>query len=341
MARGTTICRKFGMRYIAAFPIRIAGKVAGSFQVYAPQANFFNENEVSLLTQVSDDVSFALTAISDLTARKQAEEALRRSEHNLTNFFNQAPVGLVWLSARRRHPARQPGATGSARLPGGGIPGTLLHRVLRGSRRGPGVVGVAGGQEDGPQFSHGSAVQGRHDPAYAGGRHLVLERRRSSSIPPFFCATSPTASNWKRKSLQASERESPAHRPGFARRAGPASGGHGCTWPALCKRTSPPSPVPEARQLDRDLKADQRGHRADAQPLPRPASGGTGKQRPDGGAGVAGRANQIPVPNQMPFHLPAAGLDRDNTVATHLFRIAQEAVTNAIKHGKPGASRSA
>jgi signal transduction histidine kinase len=61
------------MNYVAALPIRIRGKIAGAFQVYAPQAEFFDENEVRLLTQVSDDISFALTAIADQTERKRLE----------------------------------------------------------------------------------------------------------------------------------------------------------------------------------------------------------------------------------------------------------------------------
>jgi signal transduction histidine kinase len=65
--------RRFGMNYVAALPIRIRGRIAGAFQVYAPQAEFFDENEVRLLTQVSDDISFALTAIADQTERKRLE----------------------------------------------------------------------------------------------------------------------------------------------------------------------------------------------------------------------------------------------------------------------------
>jgi PAS domain S-box-containing protein len=74
----------YGLRYVAAFPIQIGGKVAGAFQVYAPRANFFDQSELNLLTQVSNEISFALTAISDATARKEAEAALRES-----NTFNQ------------------------------------------------------------------------------------------------------------------------------------------------------------------------------------------------------------------------------------------------------------
>ena len=37
--------------------------------------------------------------IRDLTERRQAEESLRRNEQQLSNFFNEAPVGLAWLSA--------------------------------------------------------------------------------------------------------------------------------------------------------------------------------------------------------------------------------------------------
>jgi len=71
--------RQFGLRYVAAFTIQISGNVAGALQVYAPRAHFFDEQELGLLTQMSEDVSFALTAISDLAARKQAEEALREA----------------------------------------------------------------------------------------------------------------------------------------------------------------------------------------------------------------------------------------------------------------------
>ena len=36
--------RQFGLSYIAAFPLHVAGKVWGSFQAYAPHPNFFDEN---------------------------------------------------------------------------------------------------------------------------------------------------------------------------------------------------------------------------------------------------------------------------------------------------------
>ena len=35
----------------------------------------------------------------DITERRQAEQALRRSELNLSEFFDRSPVGLEWLSA--------------------------------------------------------------------------------------------------------------------------------------------------------------------------------------------------------------------------------------------------
>jgi PAS domain S-box-containing protein len=94
---------KFGLHYAAAFPIRVAGKVTGSFQVYAPQADFFDENELGLLIQVSDDISFALTAMADLTARKQAEEALRRSEAQLQAIMDHSPARIFLKDRQGRY----------------------------------------------------------------------------------------------------------------------------------------------------------------------------------------------------------------------------------------------
>ena len=103
---------QFGLRYVAAFPIQIAGDVAGSFQVYAPRAHFFDENELGLLTRMCDDVSFALTAMSDLVARKQAEADLNNANelnrqivagaNDGIAVFNRDLRYLIWNAAMEK-----------------------------------------------------------------------------------------------------------------------------------------------------------------------------------------------------------------------------------------------
>lgn len=69
--------RQFGLPYVAAFPIRVEGHTVGALATYAPKAGFFDDTELLLLMQVSDDISFALTSIKRDEERRQAEEQLR------------------------------------------------------------------------------------------------------------------------------------------------------------------------------------------------------------------------------------------------------------------------
>ena len=85
----------FGLSYCAAFPIQIQDKVVGSFQVYAPSAGFFDESELSLLTQLSKDISFALSAIEETAGRNRAEDALRESEARVRMATEAAGIA-VW-----------------------------------------------------------------------------------------------------------------------------------------------------------------------------------------------------------------------------------------------------
>jgi len=69
--------RQYGLRYVAAFPIQVTGEVWGSFQVYTAQTHFFEETGISLMTQVCEEISLALTAIYHDANRKQAEAQRR------------------------------------------------------------------------------------------------------------------------------------------------------------------------------------------------------------------------------------------------------------------------
>jgi GAF domain-containing protein len=52
----------------------------GVLCVYAEQSNAFDEKETGLLVELAGDLAFALKALEEEAARRQAEEALRESE---------------------------------------------------------------------------------------------------------------------------------------------------------------------------------------------------------------------------------------------------------------------
>ncbi len=69
-----------GYRSSAAFPIIVASKITGALNFYSSAANYFNEEEIHLLEELSADVSYAIESIKKGEERKLAEDALRESE---------------------------------------------------------------------------------------------------------------------------------------------------------------------------------------------------------------------------------------------------------------------
>ena len=325
---------KFGLHYVAAFPIRIAGQVAGAFQAYAPRADFFDEHELGLLTQVSDDISFALTAISDLTARKQAEEALRRSEQNLANFFDHSPIGLEWLSAS----------------------GT----ILRANQAQLDLLGCRAEEYLGHFFGEFCT-----DPA---GAHRLLERlaanetvrnlrmlrrRKDGALRVVLVDAQPLwnegqflyssifsrditeRANLEREILEISEREHRRIAQDLHDGLGQLLVGTAYLGNTLRQELAAKA-LPEARQMDRLLRVldevirQTRGMARGLHPV---------KPEPNG---LMAALRELTSQTKALFNVGCRFICRqpvlieDSTTATHLYRIAQEAVTNAIKHGKPG-----
>ncbi|MDI6804421.1 MAG: PAS domain S-box protein [Bacteroidota bacterium] len=71
---------KRGYRSSIAMPIKLFGKVIGAFSLYAPVSHFFDQEEIVLLDEVTNDISFALETIETEKRRIEGEEALRKSE---------------------------------------------------------------------------------------------------------------------------------------------------------------------------------------------------------------------------------------------------------------------
>ncbi|MBV5316008.1 MAG: GAF domain-containing protein [Prolixibacteraceae bacterium] len=71
-----------------ALPIKQQGKAIGAFTLYASNPDFFDEQEILLLTGVADDISFALETIELEQKHQQSALALAKSEDQFRGIFN-------------------------------------------------------------------------------------------------------------------------------------------------------------------------------------------------------------------------------------------------------------
>ncbi len=80
-----------GFRSSAAFPLFVGGKVVGAINVYAVETDAFDEREIALLSELSDEVGYALQALEDSTQRQRAELQAAKSDEFLRSLYEASP----------------------------------------------------------------------------------------------------------------------------------------------------------------------------------------------------------------------------------------------------------
>jgi PAS domain S-box-containing protein len=93
---------KRGYKSNIAVPFRRKGKIIGTMTLYADETNFFSEDELRLLMEIGDDISFAINAIDSENLRNQTEEELKQSRNELKTIYDHAPVMMCVVDIKRR-----------------------------------------------------------------------------------------------------------------------------------------------------------------------------------------------------------------------------------------------
>ncbi|WP_051299895.1 hybrid sensor histidine kinase/response regulator [Methylobacter luteus] len=79
-----------------AFPLLAHDVVFGAIAIYSTQPDHFSEDEIELLAELADDLSFGIAALRLRQEHKQAEKALQRSEARYRSLFETMTEGLMF-----------------------------------------------------------------------------------------------------------------------------------------------------------------------------------------------------------------------------------------------------
>ncbi len=83
LADWKSYANKRGYKSCMVLPLRLFGKIVGSFSIYSSESYFFNEKEVALLVAAANDISFALDILEKTKQKQLADEKLVLSERKL------------------------------------------------------------------------------------------------------------------------------------------------------------------------------------------------------------------------------------------------------------------
>ena len=148
--------------------------------------------EITLSPVSTEEGLVVFSAIRDITERKQIEASLRRSEFHLSIFFEQSPIGLEWLSANGAILRANQSQLDLLGCSAGEYAGHYFTDFCVDPRFGIELLERLAAKETVRNFR---VLRRCKDGTI---RHTLVdaisfwERRASSSIPPFFRATSPT-----------------------------------------------------------------------------------------------------------------------------------------------------
>lgn len=96
---------KRGYRSSASFPLRTEGTTVGVITLYAGEPDYFDDEEIRLLTCLADDFSFALESAEVARQRTEAVEELQRSHDELEMRVRERTAVLERLFAERTEQA--------------------------------------------------------------------------------------------------------------------------------------------------------------------------------------------------------------------------------------------
>ena len=92
---------KRGYKSSIAVPFRRKEKVIGTLTIYATETDFFSDDELRLLKEIGDDISFAINAIEAENLRNKSEKELEDSRNELKIIYDHAPVMMCVVNEDR------------------------------------------------------------------------------------------------------------------------------------------------------------------------------------------------------------------------------------------------